>query len=248
MKIALIGATGFVGSRVLKRLLDNGHEVTAIVRRPDALEKHPKLSAVGVDIQDPDRLGVQCDPDRIVRVVAGHDIVVSCFNPGHDLVANPNLYRDVIEGTRVIIDGVKRAGLKRILYLGGAGSLRTTSGKMLVDDFEYFTKLVQDPPKGAFVPDGPPILDIPRAARIALYLFELEQELDWVFVSPSLYMGDFGGGTGRLRYGKNELLCDDIGRSARLDVEDLAKAIVEQTEEPLGTRIHVTVATEGLEP
>lgn len=244
MKIALIGASGYVGARVLERLLDNGHEVTAIVRRPEALAQHDKLSAVAVDIQDPDRLCVESDPDRLMRVVAGHDAVISCFNPGHDLNVNPNLYRDVIEGTRVIIDGVKRAGVKRILYLGGAGSLRTPGGRMLVDDLPFFSELVKDPPKTAFIPEGPPILDIPRAARIALYLFELEAELDWIFLSPSLYMGDHGGGTGRLRYGGNELLLDESGRSALLDVEDLAQAIVEQIEEPNGVRAHLTVASQ----
>lgn len=244
MKIALIGATGFVGSRVLKQLLSRGHEVTAIVRRPETVEAQPRLSAVGVDIQLPDRLGVASDADRIVRALEGHDAVISCFNPGHDLNTNPNLYRDVIEGTKAIIDGVKRAGVRRFLYLGGAGSLFTPNGQRLVDDLEFFHWLVSDPPKGSFVPDGPPILDIPRAARIALYLFELERELDWIFVSPSLYMGDFGIASGRLRYGTDKLLLGVDGRSAQLDVEDLALAIAEQIESPRGVRVHLTVATE----
>jgi putative NADH-flavin reductase len=115
---------------------------------------------------------------------------------------------------------------------------------MLVDDFEYFGKLVSDPPKGSFIPEGPPIIDIPRGARIALYLFELERDLEWTVMSPSLYMGDHGGGTGRLRYGTNELLLDDAGLSAKLDIEDLAQAIIEQTENPVGTRNHITVATQ----
>ncbi|MCC2643585.1 MAG: uncharacterized protein K0S45_3998, partial [Nitrospira sp.] len=41
MKIALIGATGFVGSAILKEALDRGHEVTAIARHPEKLESHP---------------------------------------------------------------------------------------------------------------------------------------------------------------------------------------------------------------
>lgn len=245
MKIALIGATGFVGSRVMARLLARRHEVTAIVRRAEAVKSAPGLKAVSVDIQDPDRLGVASDPDRLVNVLTGHDSVISCFNPGHDLNVNPNLYRDVVEGTRTILDGVKRSGVRRFLYLGGAGSLIAPSGKMLVDDLEFFNSLISSPPHGAFVPEGPPILDIPRAARVALYMFELERELDWVFMSPSLYMGDFGGGSGHLRYGTDKLLLDADGRSARLDVEDLAAAIVEQIEEPRGVRVHLTVATDS---
>lgn len=243
MRIALIGATGFVGARVLDRLLNRGHEVSALVRRPGALPDRDRLTPVELDVQDPDRLGVAIDRDRVVRAVAGHDLVVSCFNPGHDLKVNPNLYRDVVEGTRAIIDGVKRAGVRRFLYLGGAGSLLAPSGLMLVDDLEFFSELVRHPPKEAFVPDGPPILDIPRAARIALNLLQLEHDLEWIFLSPSLYLGDYGGGTGKLRYGANQLLLGPDGRSARLDVSDLALALVEQAERPTGSRVHITVAT-----
>lgn len=243
MKLAIIGATGFVGSRVLEQALQRGHEVTAIGRRKGVLGERPGLTEVSVDLQDPDRLGPASDPDRLTRIVAGHDAVISCFNPGHDLIANPNLYRDVVEGTRVIIDGVRRAGVQRLLYLGGAASLRTPNGKDLVDDFEFFDSLVNNRPEGAFMPDGPAMLDIPRAARIALYLFEREQVLDWIFVSPSLYLGNYGGSRGPLRYGFDELLLDENGRSARLDVDDLALAIIDQTEDPKGARIHLTVAS-----
>lgn len=243
MKIALIGATGYVGSRVLKQLLERGHQVTAIARRPEAIAPHPQLSPVGLDILPPDRLGVANDPDRVAQALAGHDAVISCFNPGHDLVANPYLYRDVVEGTLAIIDGTKRAGVKRVLFLGGAGSLLTPNGRMLVDDMDFFTFLITDPPKGSFVPEGPPVQDIPRADRVALYLFELERDLDWIFLSPSLYMGNFGIAKGQLRYGADKLLLADDGRSAMLDVEDLALAVVEQAEEPRAVRAHLTVAT-----
>jgi uncharacterized protein len=73
MKIALIGATGFVGSAILKEALDRGHEVTAIVRNPDTLTPHEKLRPMKGDVYN---------EDEVVRLVAGHDAVISAFNPG----------------------------------------------------------------------------------------------------------------------------------------------------------------------
>jgi putative NADH-flavin reductase len=73
MKIALIGATGFVGSAILKEALDRGHEVTAIVRHPEKLTTHPKLRAEKGDVYH---------ENEVARLVAGHDAVISAFNPG----------------------------------------------------------------------------------------------------------------------------------------------------------------------
>ncbi len=72
MKIALIGATGFVGSAILKEALDRGHEVTAIVRHPEKLQPRPKLHHQNGDIYN---------VDEVDRLVAGHIIVISAFNP-----------------------------------------------------------------------------------------------------------------------------------------------------------------------
>ena len=79
MRIALIGATGFVGSALLKEALDRGHEVTAIVRHPDKLEPREGLVAIGVDVNDTDRLAAS---------IRGLDALISAFNPGWK---NPNL-------------------------------------------------------------------------------------------------------------------------------------------------------------
>lgn len=243
VKLAIIGATGFVGSPVLERALACGHEVTAIGRSTGRLGSRPGLTEVSVDIQDADRVGQVADPDRLSRVVADHDMVISCFNPGHDLSVNPNLYRDVIEGTRVIIDSVRRSGVRRLLYVGGGGSLRSPNGKAILDDTEWVMKVAANRPPQMWMPPGPPVLDIPRGVRIALYLFQREHEMDWIFFSPSMYLGDFGGGTGQVRYGLDELLLNEAGEPATLDVKDLAVAIIDQVEQPQGSRIHLTAAT-----
>ena len=62
MKIAVIGATGFVGSAILQEALQRGHDVTAIVRHPGKVMPHPKLRPHKADVQnerrgDPVRCG-----------------------------------------------------------------------------------------------------------------------------------------------------------------------------------------------
>jgi putative NADH-flavin reductase len=234
MKLALIGATGYVGRRVLTEALDRGHEVTAIVRNVDRLPAAERLTPMRADVHQ---------VDELAAAVAGHDAVISCFNPGgHDVEVNPNSYRDIVEGTRAIIAALKQADVRRLIYVGGAGSLEVRPGVMLVDDAAFLVKHLSAPPEGMLVSTGPPSLDIPRGARVAFYLVERETDLDWTFVSPSLFLGSYGGRTGRLRYGTHELIMEN-GSPAKLDVEDLAVAVVQEAEEPRQIRGHLTVAT-----
>src|SRR5262249_35231732 len=125
MKIALIGATGFVGSALLKEALDRGHEVTGIVRHPEKLQAHPKLHAKKGDVQK---------ADEVARLVAGHDVVICAFNPGW---SNPDIYNLQVKGTHAIINGVKQAGMTRLLFVGGAGSLNAKVGVQSVDLPEF---------------------------------------------------------------------------------------------------------------
>ncbi|MFS4514272.1 NAD(P)-dependent oxidoreductase, partial [Delftia tsuruhatensis] len=101
MKVALIGATGFVGSAVLKELLQRGHEVVALVRDPARLAAQPHLHAVQADV---------LDAAAVQRAVAGADAVVSAYNAGW---GNPDIYEDFMRGSRAIVAGTKAAGVKR---------------------------------------------------------------------------------------------------------------------------------------
>jgi putative NADH-flavin reductase len=236
MKLALIGASGYVGSRVLREALRRGHEVTGIVRDTSRLDPDPSLTIVSADVQD---------PHAVARSVSGHDAVISCFHGGgHDPIANPAVYRDIVEGTRAIIDGLKRAEVNRIVYVGGCGSLYVKPGVMLIDDREFILKFVnQGRPEGTYPPPpAGPSLDIPLGARMAFYLFERETDLDWTFVSPSRFLGDFGGQSGRLVYGGDELIMEN-GVPAKVDVEDLAIAVLDEVETDRHIRGHFTVAS-----
>ena len=116
MKVALLGATGFVGSALLKEALDRGHMVTAIVRHPEKLEKREGLTAKAGDVDD---------TTSLAALMRGNDAMISAFNPGWK---DPNLYDDQVRGTTSIIASVKIAGIKRILWVGGAGGLQVKPG------------------------------------------------------------------------------------------------------------------------
>jgi putative NADH-flavin reductase len=73
MKIVVIGATGFVGSAILQEALQRGHEVRALIRHPEKLQPHVKLHPQKGDVYN---------PDDVARLVAGHEAVISAFNPG----------------------------------------------------------------------------------------------------------------------------------------------------------------------
>jgi NADPH:quinone reductase-like Zn-dependent oxidoreductase len=73
MHIVLLGATGFVGSALLKEALHRGHKVTAVVRHPEKLASQEGLAAKAGDVYDPDRLAM---------LIRGHDALISAFNPG----------------------------------------------------------------------------------------------------------------------------------------------------------------------
>ena len=82
MKVALLGATGFVGSALLKEALDRGHVVTAIVRHPEKLEKREGLTGKAGDVYD---------TASLATLIRGNEAIISAFNPGWK---NPNLYDD----------------------------------------------------------------------------------------------------------------------------------------------------------
>ena len=212
MKIALIGATGFVGSAVLTELLQRGHTVTALARHPEKLSARPGLAVVAADA---------LDPTQVAHAVEGQDAVVSAYNPGW---AEPAIHDLFLQGTRAIIAGVLRAGAPRLLIVGGAGSLYVAPGLQLVDTPEFPAEYKQ----GAL------------AAREALRMVAAEPGLNWTFVSPPVFLAP-GERSGSYRIGADEVLMDGA-QPAGISVPDLAVAIVDELEQPRHLRRRYSVA------
>lgn len=111
MHVALIGATGNAGSRILAELTRRGHSVTAIVRNPERVPAQASVTAKKGDV---------FDQQGLAELLKGHDAVVSSV---HFTASDP----------RKLIEAVRASGVKRYLVVGGAGSLEAAPGLKLID-------------------------------------------------------------------------------------------------------------------
>ena len=212
-KIVLIGASGFIGSAILKESLDRGHTVTAIVRHPEKLAlQHPGLRVKPGDV---------LSGKSLAELMLGGDIVVSAYNPGW---LNPQIAPETTRGYQAIISAVKEAKISRLIVVGGAGSLYASSGERVMDTGE--------------IPES----YLPAIEALAGVLYHLQQdetELDWAFFSPA---GNIHSGerTGKFRLGKDELIVDELGQS-NISVQDYAMALLDEVEKPTHHRERFTI-------
>ena len=215
MKIALVGGSGFVGSALLQELLHRGHEVTALARHVNKIAPQENLTVVEADAYD---------ASQVAKAVSGADAVVSAFNPGW---TNPNIYDDFLRGAKAIQEGTKQAGVKRLLVVGGAGSLYDEHGQQLVDS-PHFPKEIFNGANGA---------------RDYLASLQTETQLDWTLLSPppALQLGSIGERTGKYRTGKDSPLSTNGGLGT-ISAADLAVALIDELENPHHPNARFTVA------
>ena len=217
MNIAIIGASGFVGSALLKEAIRRGHTITAIARHPEKINTNDDhhITAVGCDI---------FNDGKLAGVLADHNAVLSAYNPGWD---DPNIYNDYLEGSKTIQNAVKEAGVKRYLVIGGAGSLEIAPGKQLVDTPDF----PKEYKEGA------------KAARDYLDMLRKEKDLDWTFLSPAILMhpGIDTGRTGKYRVGTEHPVFDENGES-KISAEDLSVALMDELEKGDFIKKRFTVA------
>jgi putative NADH-flavin reductase len=211
LNIALIGASGFVGSALLKEALMRGHSVTALVAHPEKLAPRPNLTVAGVDVLEEAALAVK---------LRGHDVVVSAFS-GH---AERDVLGYYLRGLRSILAAVRQAAVPRFLLVGGAGSLEVAPGVQLIDTPQF-------PAQWKATAEG---------ARQALRILREEaSDLDWTMLSPSAML-EPGARTGSFRLGDDRLLVDAQGNS-RISLEDYAVAMIDEVEKPAHSRRRFTV-------
>lgn len=202
--VTLIGASGFVGTAILNELLARGHRVTAVVRNPGKIGiKSPSLTVVQADVTDTSALVAACK---------GRDAVISAYNPGW---TNPNIYEETLRNYPLILEAVRQSGVRRLLCVGGAGTLFCAPGLRVVDS--------------GVIPDA--IMGGVRSLG-EFYLNTLmnEKEIDWIFFSPAGTL-EPGKRTGKFRLGKDDLIVDEKGNS-HISVEDYAVAMVDELENP----------------
>jgi putative NADH-flavin reductase len=158
MKIALIGASGYVGSALRLEALSRGHDVTALVSQPAKLQPAEHLKVVPIDVMDTASLSA---------ALAGHEVAISAFS-GH---AQDDVRGYYGRGMRSIVAAARSSGV-RLLVVGGAGSLEVAPGRQLVDTPDFPAAW-----KGSA-----------EGARDALRLLLDEATLDWSMLSPAAHL------------------------------------------------------------
>ncbi|OOQ43319.1 3-beta hydroxysteroid dehydrogenase [Pseudomonas fluorescens] len=200
-KVAIIGATGRAGSQLLEEALRRGHSVTAIARDTSKIDAREGVVSNAVDA---------LDAAALQAAIAGHDVVISAAH----FATLP---------ASAVVGPVKKTGVKRLLVVGGAGSLLLPDGVRVIDS------------------EGFPEAYKAEASAGAEFLANLreERDLDWTFLSPSAEFVE-GERTGKFRTGQDDLLVSSAGRSW-ITFADYAIAMLDEVETPKHSRLRFTV-------
>lgn len=203
MKVAVLGASGKGGSEITKELVSRGHEVVGVARKPEAIPALDGVTAIAGDASE---------PDALAPLIAGCDAVISAIT--FDVPSEK------------LLSLVQKAGVARLLVMGGAASLNNADGVMLYDaeGFPDFLK-----------PIVKPAIDFLNDLR-------KEETTDWTFFSPA--MNIFEGerkGPGSFRLGEEVLVTDQNGDS-NISYADFAIAMVDELEAHNYSRARFTAA------
>lgn len=205
MNITIFGATGRVGQALLTEALNREHEITAVVRDVSRLKlEHERLHVVQGDI---------LDPESVEKHAEGREAVISAYGPKF------GMEEELLEAARSLVEGVRRAGTKRLLIVGGAGSLMTDEGVRLMD-----------------TPSFPAEFYPLAKAHADAYEIYSQSGLEWTYLSPAAVLEE-GRRSGNFRIGIDRLITDEIG-SSRITIGDLAAALIDELEDPyfMGSR------------
>ncbi|WP_109125086.1 NAD(P)H-binding protein [Dyella sp. C11] len=212
MKIALFGATGHVGHAILEEALARGADVTAIVRDPARLaNQDARVTVVTGDL---------AKPDTWLDAVRGADVAVVSISARRD---GSNDAVPTLAATT--LDYLPKAGVKRLVWVGGAGSLETSPGVRVVDDPHF--------------PDAWKAEALGQAKALEVFRHS-KSDVDWTYISPAALLED-GPRTGTYRVGSDQLLVGANGKS-QISIPDYAMALFDRIEKNDARRQRITVA------
>lgn len=202
MNIVLAGATGNIGSRILDEALRRGHRMTGLSRDPAKLAAREGLTAKKASTTE---VGAFAD------ALKGHDAAILSVKWNEN-----DVHR--------VLDALRKAGIKRCLFVVGAGSLLRNDGRT---HFDHMAEKGIQPPTS-------------KPAALALAEVQKVTDLDWTAISPPASIQP-GARTGKFRLGRDHLLEDDKGKS-EISREDFAIAILDEIEKPKHIRQRFTAA------
>ncbi len=209
MRIVVIGASGMIGQRVAAEARGRGHEVTGVTRSGTG----------GTATAD------ASDAAAVAALSVGHDAVVLAVPPPRE---DPRPSYALLAAGRGVLDGLRKAGVRRLVVVGGAGSLQVAPGVRLIDTPRY---------PAAY-------RDIGLAQCALLDLLQTQAaDLDWTYISPPVTITP-GERTGSYRLGGDQLLADANGTSA-ISAEDYAVALIDELEQRRAIGQRITVVSSG---
>ncbi|HEX5440693.1 MAG TPA: NAD(P)H-binding protein [Ktedonobacterales bacterium] len=208
MKIGLLGASGMIGQRVTLEALVRGHDVISLAHHLNGPITHPRLTEAQVDI---------FDPASILEAIADTDVVVNATSGRKSL----DTHAFYIDSTQALIEAFGRAGEKRLIVVGGAGSLEVAPGHLLKD-----------------APDFPAAARPTANAQAETLMMYRASPITWTFFCPARTIQP-GRRTGAYRRGGDQLLTDDQGDSY-ISAEDYAFALLDEIEQPQTLRQRFT--------
>lgn len=211
--VVIIGASGFVGTAIVEEALTRGYQVKGIVRNPGKVTiSNPNLKLIKADIMD---------TAGLTELLKGEELVISAYNPGW---TNPGIYDDTLNGYTSILKAAKGAGAKRLLIVGGAGSLYVAPNVRVMDTGTLPEEILPG---------------VKGLAKVLTDYLMPEKDIDWVFFSPAgnIFPGER---TAKFRLGKDDLIVDGEGNS-NISVQDYAVAMIDELENASHHRQRFTI-------
>ncbi len=213
MKVLLYGASGNIGRAIAEELLARGHTVTGVTRRGTVEGLAEERFTVAA--------GNATDPAGVAALAASHDAVVSAVGPQ---IGRENDRETIVGAAAALVEGLRKAGVRRLVTIGGAGSLESGPGRVVMDEPEF---------PAAWRANA-------EAQAEALRRYREVDDLDWTYVSPAAII-EPGERTGVYRIGGDTLLTDAEGTS-RISYADYAAALADALEGDTAIRRRISVA------
>jgi uncharacterized protein len=183
MKIAIIGANGRIGQRILNEAVNRGHEVTGFASDP------AKIPAEKGNVAW--KAANALDATGIAGAIGGQDVVISAF--GQHQGTDP---QQIPASVKALLTAMEQHPSTRLLIVGGAGSLEVAPGKTVID--------------AGLIP--PQYIAIPIAHQEALGHLKQNNTVNWTYFSPAAMINP-GERTGKFRLGGDQLIVGENGKS-----------------------------------
>jgi putative NADH-flavin reductase len=213
MRIAVVGASGWLGGAVAEQALQRGHKVTPIARHVSRLQALEGAEPVAADV---------LDPGAIADAVRGSDVVVSAITDRSTADRS-----SIPAAIRSLLIALPRAGVDRLAVIGGGGSLEVRPGLRALDEPGFPDEYRREAEAQAEA------LEILRADRSGI---------DWTYLSPPPHSLQPGERTGIYRVqGGDGALFDERGQSS-ITSGDFASALLDELEFPKFSRTRFTAA------